>query len=144
MRLIILITAIFLSSYIHAVGNKLEVHEQRGKTMSLKSEFVTYLQNYSDKDLVKISEMFADDITLRDWKISVSGKKAAIAETEKNFNSAKTIKIEIINIYESADSVAGELRIVVNDLEVLYVIDVVEFNNNGKIKSVRAYIGRSD
>ncbi len=129
---------------MRAVGNKLEVHEQKEKTMSLKSKFVTYLQNYSDKDLIKIYEMFADDITLRDWKISVSGKKAAIAETEKNFASAKAIKIEIINIYESADTVAGELKIVVDNSDALYVMDVVKFNANGKIKSIRAYIGRSD
>ena len=83
-------------------------------------------------------------IELRDWKISVSGKATAIAETKKNFSSAATIEIEILHTYESEQAVTGELRIVVNKTEVLYVVDVVTFNTDGKIKSIRAYIGRGD
>ena len=40
--------------------------------------------------------------------------------------------------------VAGELRIIVNETDVLYVVDVVTFNRDGKIGSIRAYIGRGD
>ena len=112
--------------------------------MSFKEQFIAYLKHYSDKNIVTISEMFADDVTLRDWKISVFGKVAAIAETKKNFSSAKTIKIEILHTYEAENAVTGELRIVVDETEVLYVVDVVVFDIQGKIKSVRAYLGRGD
>lgn len=112
--------------------------------MPLKDQFTAYLKHYSDKNIVKISDMFANDITLRDWKISVSGKATVIAETQKNFYSAKTIEIEILHIYEVKQTVIGELRIVVNETEVLYVVDVVAFNTNNQIKSVRAYLGRGD
>ena len=88
--------------------------------------------------------MFAEEVTLRDWKISVSGKTEAINETEKNFDSATTIEIEILHTYEAEQAVTGELRIVVNETEVLYVVDVITFNANSQIKSVRAYLGRGD
>lgn len=112
--------------------------------MSLKDNFVSYLEAYSGKNLQKVSDMFASDITLRDWKISVSGKDSAISETYKNFQSADTIEIEILNTYESSNAVAGELRITVDKSEVLYVVDVVSYGNDGKIKSIRAYLGRED
>ena len=112
--------------------------------MSFTQQFIAYLKHYSDKEISKISAMFADDIKLRDWKISVTGKATAIAETKKNFSSAESIEIQILHVYESAQTVIGELRIIVNKTEVLYVVDVVTFNKNSKIKSIRAYIGRDD
>lgn len=112
--------------------------------MSLRDRFADYLEAYSRKDLEAVAGMFADDIALRDWKISVSGKETAVAETEKNFNSADSIRIEILNTYESDDAVAGELRITVDESEVLHVVDVVTYDADGRICSIRAYLGRED
>lgn len=39
---------------------------------------------------------------------------------------------------------AGELRIVVDGTIEMYVVDVISFDSNGKIKSIRAYLGRGD
>lgn len=112
--------------------------------MSNKDRFVTYLQHYADKNLDAVSAMFADDIRLRDWKISVVGKELAVAETKKNFDSAESIEIEVLELYEGAGSVAGELRIVVDRTEILYVVDVIGFDSDGKILSIKAYLGRED
>ena len=112
--------------------------------MSFREDFVAYLEAYSEKDLQRISVMLADNIVLRDWKISVSGKDAALAETAKNFKSADSVDIEILHAYESEDTVAGELKITVDKSEVLHVVDVVSFDAEGKIKSIRAYLGRED
>ena len=112
--------------------------------MSARERFSAYLAAYAAKDLEKISDMFAADITLRDWKISVSGKDAALAETQKNFRAARSIAIEILATYESVSAIAGELRIVVDTSEVLYVVDVVSFNAQGEIEAIRAYLGRAD
>ena len=112
--------------------------------MSLRDRFAAYLEAYADKDLERVSTMFADGVALRDWKISVSGKRAAVAETEKNFNAAESVRIDILNTYESDDAVAGELRITVDESEVLYVVDVVSYDADGKISSIRAYLGRED
>ena len=122
--------------------------------MSLTANFTAYINAYAAKNIEQVSAMFADDILLRDWKISVRGKPAAIAETEKNFKSAESIAIEILRTHEAityeavthgaTTSVAGELRIVVDGREELFVVDIVEFNSAGKIQSIRAYLGRGD
>lgn len=88
--------------------------------------------------------MFSDDIVLRDWKIRVEGKEKAIAETRKNVNSADSIKIEVLSTYESTDTVAAELKITVDATEELYVVYVITINFEGKISSIRAYLGRAD
>ena len=112
--------------------------------MNLKALFTAYLSAYARKDVDAVSAMFSDNISLRDWKISVQGKALAIAETKTNFQSAKTIEILINNIYESSNAVAGELVITVDRTEILYVVDVVTFDGDGKIESIRAYLGRGD
>ena len=112
--------------------------------MSYQDQFVAYLTHYANKDIARISEMLAEDVTLRDWKISVSGKASVIAETEKNFQAADTVAIEILHLYQEEQGVAAELRIIVDGKDILYVVDVVTFNTDGKIKAIRAFIGRGD
>jgi len=111
---------------------------------SNKEIAVLYLKKYAEKDLQRIGEMFSDDIALRDWKIRVEGKEKAIDETRKNFESANSIEIEVLSTYENEDTVAAELKITVDSDEELYVVDVITINSEGKIKSIRAYLGRGD
>lgn len=103
-----------------------------------------YLQRYEDKDLKGIEEMFSNEIGLRDWKIRVEGKENALIETRKNFQSAKSIKIEVLSIYENENTVAAELKITIDNKDKLYVVDVITINTEGKISSIKAYIGRGD
>ena len=112
--------------------------------MTNTEHFKHYLQAYSAMDIDAVAQMFADDILLRDWKISVIGKQEALNETRKNFAASQSISIDILRLYESDNGVAGELKIVVNDTEVLFVTDIITFNKAGKIESIRAYIGRGD
>lgn len=112
--------------------------------MNNSEKFVHYLQSYQNKDIETVSNMFAEEIHLRDWKISVRGKEIAVSETQKNFQNAASLDIEILNIMESDNCVSGELKIVVNNEEVLFVVDVITFNEQGLISSIRAYLGRGD
>lgn len=112
--------------------------------MTNVESFKKYLDCYSQKDLDSISTMLAENVTLRDWKISVSGKVAALDETRKNFQNARSIEIEILTSLESKNAVAGELKITVDESEILYVVDVITFNCDGYISSIKAYIGRED
>jgi len=111
---------------------------------SNKALCLSYLKKYSEKDLNAIGEMFAENIILRDWKIRVTGKKSAMEETQKNFESADSIGIEVLSTYENENTVAAELKIIVDDLEELYVVDVITVNADYKIESIRAYLGRGD
>ncbi|WP_298145461.1 nuclear transport factor 2 family protein [Flavobacterium sp.] len=103
-----------------------------------------YLQSYQDKNLTAVSELFADQIVLRDWNLRVVGKDAALDETRKNFEAAQSLHIEVLQTYENTKSVAAELIITVNNSEILHVIDVLDFDDQGKIVAIRAYRGRGD
>jgi len=112
--------------------------------ISKKEVCLSYLKKYAEKDLNNIEKMFSEDIVLRDWKIRVEGIKNALAETRKNFENADTIEIEVLSIYENKNTVAAELKIIVDSTEILYVVDVITINSEGKISSIRAYLGRGD
>lgn len=105
--------------------------------------FMSYISAYARKDLHSVSNMFAEDVRLRDWNLSVQGKQAAISETANNFEAARSIDIEVLATHESRGAVAGELRILVNGDTELHVVDVVEFNEWGHISAIRAYLGRA-
>lgn len=112
--------------------------------MSLQARFLDYLRRYEAKDLDGIAAMFSEQITLRDWNLAVSGREAALAETRKNFESAGSIRIEVLRVLEGERSVAGELRIVVDGHIELFVVDVLDFDAEGRITAIRAYLGRGD
>lgn len=114
------------------------------KSYSNKDLCLLYLKKYANKDLSGIESMFADDITLRDWKIRVTGKKNALEETRKNFEAADSIRIDVLSTLENKDTVAAELKINVDNTEELFVVDVITFNSQGQIVSIRAYLGRGD
>jgi hypothetical protein len=65
-------------------------------------------------------------------------------ETRKNFDTAKSIVIKPLFLYENQDSIAAELKITLDGTDELYVIDVITFNPSGKIQSIRAYKGKGD
>lgn len=114
--------------------------------MKLSNEKIArfYLRKYQEKDLQAIASVFTEDIHLRDWKISVYGKTNALAETQKNFEEASTIDISVMHLYQNENTVAAELEITVNKSEILYVVDVISFDADGKIKAIRAYLGRGN
>ena len=114
------------------------------KIESNKTQCLTYLKRYADKDLEGVAALFAEGIVLRDWKIRVVGKEKAIEETQKNFEAAQSLTIDVLSTYENEDTVAAELKIVVNGAEELYVVDVITFDEQGLITSIRAYLGRGD
>jgi len=105
---------------------------------------LSYLKKYAKKDLSGIEEMFSDNVVLRDWKIRVTGKKNALTETQKNFEAADSIQIEVLSTFENQNTVAAELKINVDNSEELYVVDVITFDSKSKIESIRAYLGRGD
>ncbi|MBI3347356.1 MAG: nuclear transport factor 2 family protein [Burkholderiales bacterium] len=103
-----------------------------------------YLAAYAARDLATIEPMLADDITLRDWKIRVIGKAAALAETRKNFESVDSLAIDVLTTCERPGGAAAELRIVVDQRDTIHVVDMFYVDDQGRISAIRAYIGRGD
>lgn len=125
-----------LNTPVIVINNKLIVAN--------KNVALLYLQKYAEKDLGTIKSLFAEDIILRDWKIRVLGIANSIEQTQNNFEAAATLKIEILSLYENENTVAAELKIIVDNQEELYVVDMIEINDQGKISSIRAFLGRGD
>lgn len=112
--------------------------------MTHADTFRHYLQRYAARDLDGVAALFADQIQLRDWNLSVQGKAAALAETRRNFDNVQSLQIDILSLFETADGVAGELRILINGRDELYVVDVLRFDADGRIHQIHAYVGRGD
>ena len=97
------------------------------------------LAAYQAKDIATIASMFHPEVVLRDWNSEVRGHAAAVAEFTKNFEKANSLKIYIKRILLNDLSAAAELEITVNQTELLNVVDVLSFNEEGKILSIVAY-----
>ena len=115
-----------------------------------------YFQAFADKNIEVLTEMFTDDIILIDWNNTFSGKDQVVNEVQGIFKNFKTIKLEVTDIFSSLDiinadrgettvsipkddSFACEIVIVFDDLEPLYIMDLIEFDNEGRIKKLTAY-----
>lgn len=112
--------------------------------MNILARFRQYLDSYARKDLDAISRMLAPDVTLRDWNIAVRGRLAVEQATRQNFQDADTIAIDVLSVYERDGAVAGELRIVVDGTIELFVVDVIDFDSEGRVKAIRSYKGSGD
>ena len=115
-----------------------------------------YFQAFADKNIEVLTEMFTDDIILIDWNNTFTGKDQVVNEVQGIFANFKTIKLEVTDIFSSLniinadrgettvsipkdDSFACEIVIVFDDLEPLYIMDLIEFDDQGRIKKLTAY-----
>ena len=67
-----------------------------------------------------------------------------LGKTARNFAAVQLIAIQVQHLHESAGAVAGELKITLDATTELFVVDVIAFNADGRIRSIRAYPGRGD
>ena len=95
------------------------------KYHSIYDRAFEYFQTFSDKDSEGLRDMFSDDVILHDWDIIANGIDEVVQANQDIFDSV----------------VITELKIIINEEETLLVTDVIEFNESGKIKFVRAYKG---
>ncbi|WP_374658399.1 nuclear transport factor 2 family protein [Inhella sp.] len=116
----------------------LMVHQQQSVNASLATRF---LEAYAAKDLDTIASLITPNVRLRDWNLAVSGREAFLAETRKNFEEAERIAIDLLHLHATAGSVAAEMRILVNEDIELTVVDVFDFDHQGRITAVRSYKG---
>ena len=109
--------------------------------IDLKSLAEQYFETFSRKDLDGLGVMFTGDVTLRDWEISATGIDEVLAANKKIFDSVEYIHVLPLHLYQDANTVAAELSIVVSGAVHLSVVDIITFNDAGKIVSIKAYKG---
>lgn len=109
-----------------------------------ETRFRHFLERYAAKDLDALLALLAPDVTLRDWNQAVRGRSGVEAFLRQNFADAETLAIEVLALHASADSVAGEIRILVDGCIELFAVDVIQFAADGRIRAIRSYKGRGD
>tara|TARA_B100000749_G_scaffold123339_1_gene94411 strand:+ start:351 stop:674 length:324 start_codon:yes stop_codon:yes gene_type:complete len=99
----------------------------------------TYFQAFSNKNIEKLERLFSDEVILKDWEISVEGKKEVLEANKNIFNSVDSISAELNELYLDNLVAVCLIEITINKEEVLKVIDVIKFNDEMKIIEVSAY-----
>ena len=110
-------------------------------TKNIKDITLSYFKTFSEKNIDGLREMFADNITLRDWDIDTKGIESVLEANLNIFQNVKTINAIPQNIISENNFVFAELIILVNDDEELKIVDLIEFNKKGKIISIKAFKG---
>jgi len=92
-----------------------------------------------------VAALFAAEGTLRDWDVSVSGAAAVGAANGSIFAAVPNIKISVEDVFvdEAKRTAVAEILVALNDADgtVLKVVDVIQFDESGLIKALRAYKG---
>ena len=109
--------------------------------MDLLDKCNYYFKVFSKKKIDELSELFSDDIALRDWENNASGKAEVLNVNKKIFNNLESISVVPINLYKNENKIIAELEIIINGKEKILVVDIISFNNDGKIKSIKAFKG---
>jgi hypothetical protein len=113
------------------------------KTTSIAIENIArdYFAAFSKKDLNKLKQMFSVNINLRDWETFAIGRDQVCQANQNIFDAVTVINVDPVNIFVDGLTVIGDLIITINGKEVIKVVDILEFDQDLKIISIKAYKG---
>tara|TARA_B100000886_G_C19996162_1_gene316098 strand:- start:92 stop:421 length:330 start_codon:yes stop_codon:yes gene_type:complete len=109
--------------------------------MQNEEKLIRYFKLFSEKNIFLLREMFSDDISLIDWEINAVGIDEVVEQNLKIFNSVSSIEVKLKSYMNEGKRFAAELEIFINEKDVINVVDIIEFDEKGFIKSIRAYKG---
>ena len=109
--------------------------------MQNKEKLIRYFKLFSEKNIVQLREMFSEDISLIDWEIKAFGIDEVVEQNLKIFNSVSSIEVKLKSFINEGKRYAAEIEIFINKKDVINVVDIIEFDEKGFIKSIRAYKG---
>lgn len=133
------------------------------KAGCLKKNANRYFDVWNSHDVSKLRGLLAAEATLRDWDVEVTGGDAVAAANAKIFAAVPGIKIEVLTTHVAVHTLTAVCEILVRlnnekgeatkwwitkwwkgevaHAHVLKVVDIITFDEEGKIVSVRAYKG---
>jgi ketosteroid isomerase-like protein len=100
---------------------------------------IRYFKAFAEKDLGSLDVLLADDIVLTDWDGQAIGKEAVLKFCETLFKSVGRLNVDIEKIAIGQDTVMAELGISINGANKIHVVDVLDYDQDKKIKRIRAY-----
>ena len=104
-----------------------------------------YLGAFAAKDIETLTEMYADGVEMADWTCHLFGRTNVLRANGNFFETTSLININIQNTAYRDKYIYVEFVMVVFPADtsqtpyVLNIIDVIQFDSYGKIKSVKAY-----
>jgi hypothetical protein len=98
-----------------------------------------YFKSFCKKDVASLEVLFSDSILLTDWDVQVVGKQNVLNFNQRFFNNVNAISIEVDKVAVGLDTVIAEIKVVIDNVVVAAVVDVIEFDQDNKIKEIRAY-----
>jgi len=98
-----------------------------------------YFQSFCKKDTASLEVLFSDNVMLTDWDVQVVGKENVINFNQRFFNSIDTIRIDVEKVAVGLNTVIAEIKVIINNKIVGSIVDVIDFDQDNKIKEVRAY-----
>ena len=107
--------------------------------MDAKEKVTNYFKTFSNQDLNGLANFLADNVELTDWETHAQGRERVLAANAVIFNNVTSINITPLHIYVDGAVAACEILVTVNADTVLKVVDIIEFNADGLICSIRAY-----
>ena len=114
--------------------------------MKVKENALKYFKLFEEGNDVGLSEMYDENVELIDWFGKWISKSEVLKMNKELFKTAK-ISVTVKNIQVGmspagfpSDRVYCGIDIKVND-DVLKVMDVIDFNEEGKIIKIEAYKG---
>ena len=97
-------------------------------------ELVTkYFEDFSNKDLQKLSDIFSEEITLQDWDILAEGKQNVLEANKNIFNSVDTISVNLNELYIDDNVATCIIEIVINNEVTLKVRDIIKIDTEGNL-----------
>lgn len=102
---------------------------------------IEYFNAFSRSDILRLEKCLSDDVSLRDWSLDASGIESVLNLYANIFKSLSEIVVEVVNLYEIESTVIAELIITAKEIGSIKVVDILSFDQYGKIRSIRAYKG---
>ena len=102
--------------------NKLKSNKEDMDTNELKIQTLAYINNFRNKDLSALSNMYADNISLEDWPNIWTGKEEVLNMNSNFFESNFTIYIKSIDALASHTDIKFNLTIDNNTISAYHTI----------------------
>jgi hypothetical protein len=98
-----------------------------------------YFVAFSKKDETALFRMFDENVELVDWQVNITGRGAVMTNNQNLFESTGEIKITpmLIAVYGLTSMSKILVEIGSNSLNV---VDMITFDNLGKIVKIEAYM----
>jgi len=126
---------------IDGLGDKIQSSSWllKNNNMNLIEKTKRYFELFSTKNVKGLeNEMYSEDVHLRDWNGEWKGRHAVLEMNENLF--VNDFKMEIDDIKQADKTTITQFTLYISDV-TYKVVDIIDWNEDGKIERILAYNG---